>query len=543
MKFIVDAMSLGPAHAGESVWRWLGLFIFFIGCESGFWRLSGWLGCRTIVGTGVDMRLDLFGYLTGHSSDFFSRQLSGALGNRVTATAGASGAIYGALAWRILPPATDFVGAVLVVLAIDLRMAATLVGFVSTVAVLITLFGIRGRSLHQCFAAQGARVGGEVVDVVNNIWNVKAFSAREQEFRRLEAAFRVEATAHRQSWLYMEKTRVLHDLCLLAMAALMLTWAIHSWTVGRVTPGEVVLVSALTFRILHGSRDLALALVECSQHFGVVRDMLGVIALPHAIENSPKIAGGPVEWGEVHFEGVCFGYDPNAPAPVLDRLDLRVPAGQRLGVVGPSGAGKSTLVGLLQRLADPQAGRILIGGVPIRDMAQDSLRAAIAVVPQEVLLFHRSLMENIRYGRPDASDEEVIAAARHARCDRFIDALPQGYQTLVGERGTLLSGGQRQRVGIARALLKNAPIVVLDEATSALDSLSEAEIQAALVQLMKGRTVIAVAHRLATVSGFDRVVVLAGGRIVEDGTPDRLREDTGLFADMWRLQAEGFEVD
>ena len=543
MKFIVDAMSLGASHAGASIWRWLGLFMFFIGCESVCWRLSGWLGCRTVVATGVDMRLDLFGHLTGQSADFFGRQLSGALGNRITATAGASGAIYGALVWRILPPATDFIGAVLVALTIDLRMAATLIGFVGIVSVLITLFGIRGRSLHQRFAEQGARVGGELVDVVNNIWNVKAFSARDAEYQRLEASFGVEAAAHRRSWHYLEKTRVLHDMCLVAMAALMLSWAIHGWTTGRVTPGEVVLLSALTFRILHGSRDLALSLVECSQQFGVVREMLGVIAVPHALDDAPAPVIAPVQRGELRFERVHFVYDRKAQAPVLDRLDLWVPAGQRLGLVGPSGAGKSTLVGLLQRLADPQGGRILIDGVPIRDMAQDTLRAAIAVVPQEVLLFHRSLMENIRYGRPDASDEEVFAAARHARCTQFIDALPLGYETLVGERGTLLSGGQRQRVGIARALLKNAPIVVLDEATSALDSLSEAEIQAALAQLMKGRTVIAVAHRLATVSGLDRVVVLDAGRIVEDGTPDQLRQGAGLFAAMWRLQAEGFETD
>jgi ATP-binding cassette subfamily B protein len=208
--------------------------------------------------------------------------------------------------------------------------------------------------------------------------------------------------------------------------------------------------------------------------------------------------------------------------------------------VGPSGAGKSTLISLLQRLVDVDHGRVLIDDQDIRGMRQDSLRAAIAVVPQEISLFHRSVLENIRYARPEASDEDVRAAARAARCDDFILGLPQGYETIVGERGTKLSGGQRQRLGIARALLKNAPIIVLDEATSALDSASELEIQRALDTLMRGRTVLAIAHRLSTVAKFDRVVVLEQGRIVEDGPPTELRRRESLFADMCRMQEGRF---
>jgi ATP-binding cassette subfamily B protein len=215
---------------------------------------------------------------------------------------------------------------------------------------------------------------------------------------------------------------------------------------------------------------------------------------------------------------------------------LRIDPGQRVGLVGPSGAGKSTLISLLQRLVDIDAGRVLIDGQDIRAMTQDSLRAAIAVVPQEISLFHRSVLENIRYARPEASDGEVLAAARAARCDEFIQALPQGYGTIVGERGTKLSGGQRQRLGIARAILKDAPIIILDEATSALDSRSEIEIQRALEVLMRGRTVLAIAHRLSTVTRFDRVVVLEHGRIVEDGRPSELRRRGGAFDRMCRLQ-------
>ena len=537
MKLIVDAMTMDDRSTQE-IWRWLALFIALIAAESALWRLGGWLGCRTIVSTGVDIRLDLFDHLAGHPMQFFSDHMAGALGNRVTATAGASGAIFSGLIWKIMPPCIDFVGAVVVAATIDLRMAATLV---AAVAGFITFFGSRGRPLHQAYAEQGARVGGEIVDVVANMWSVKAFAAREREYRRLRDAFEEEAGTQRRSWLYLEKARVLHDLCLLAMAGTMLAWAIQSWRTGASTPGDVVVVSALTFRILHGSRDLALSLVEATQQLGVIREMLNVIARPHLIADAPDAVDFVPGAGAVEVRGVHYAYGDGPP--VLSGFDLSIPAGQRIGIVGPSGAGKSTLVALIERLDDVQRGSIAIDGQPIAGVRQESLRRAIAVVPQDIALFHRTVRENIRYGRPEASDAEVERAARLAHCHDFIEALAHGYDTVVGERGTRLSGGQRQRIGIARAFLKDASILILDEATSALDSASEAEIQNALGRLMRGRTVIAVAHRLATVSGFDRIVVLEAGAIREDGAPDVLRDrEGGLFATMWQLQAEGFET-
>jgi ATP-binding cassette, subfamily B, bacterial len=242
--------------------------------------------------------------------------------------------------------------------------------------------------------------------------------------------------------------------------------------------------------------------------------------------------------GAIEFQDVTFAHEGGRE--VFRGFSLRIPAGQKVGLVGSSGAGKSTLVGLVQRLEDMQRGRVLIDGQPLTAVAQDSLRAAIAVVPQEISLFHRSIFENIRYGRPDAPDAEVFAAARAACCDGFARALPEGYATVVGERGTKLSAGQRQRLGIARAILKDAPILVLDEATSALDSRSEAAVQRALATLMRDRTVLAVAHRLSTLSSLDRVVVLSDGKILEDGGPAELRRAGGAFDALWRMQAAGF---
>jgi len=538
MKLLVDAMAQGSSDRGAAnVWLPLGLFISLIVVENVFWRLGGWLGCRTVVASVVDIRVDLFKHLTGHPMRYFTEHFAGSLGNRISAVGQAAGAIYGGLAWKIVPPIVDFIGAVVVLLTVDVRMAVALILFVAIVAALITGFGIRGRAKHQRFAAQSARVGGELVDAVSNVWTIKAFSARDREAERLAHEIGYEARAQRRSWMYLEKARVMHDICLSVMAGGMLIWAIKLWIGGEVTAGDVVLVSALTFRILHGSRDLALALVDATQQIGAIDDTLRIIVQPHGLEDSD--AQLLLAEGDITFENISFSY-PDRGA-VFEHLDLHIPAGQKVGVVGSSGAGKSTLINLIQRLDDVKDGRVLIDGQDIRSVSQDSLREKIAVVPQETALFNRSIRENIRYGRPGATDEEVVAAAHSAFCDAFIRELPQGYDTLVGERGVMLSGGQRQRLGIARAFLKDSPILILDEATSALDTQSEAEIQAALNNLVHNRTVVAVAHRLSTLSSFDRIIVLRGGRIVEDGPPHELRRRGGEFDALWQMQAEGFK--
>ncbi|RUR51294.1 ABC transporter ATP-binding protein [Vreelandella populi] len=540
MKLLVDGMA-DQERTFDSVLTPFLLFIGLIGFENVLWRGSGWLGSRSIVKTCADMRVDLFTHLTGHSMRYFGRHHTGALGTRISATGGSAGSIMTTLTWNITPPCVDFIGAVIIFSTIDWRMAAALVAFVAIVAVIIIGFGIRGRHLHQEFARQSSQIGGEVVDLVSNVWTIKAFSARQQERDRLAHVIGNEARAQRRSWMYVEKARVLHDICLWVMAGSMLLWALWLWTEGSVTSGDVVVVSALTFRILHGSRDLALALVNISQEFGAIADTLNIIARPHDLEDPQDDRPLEAKAGTINFDQITYAY-PNGQQ-VFKNFSLHIPAGQKVGIVGASGAGKSTLVSLIQRLDDVQEGRILIDGQPIDAVNQDSLRMAIAVVPQESALFHRSIMENIRYGRPDASDAEVIAAAKHAYCDEFIRELPLGYDTQVGERGIRLSGGQRQRLGIARAFLKDAPILILDEPTSALDTHSEREIQMALTQLVQGRTVLAVAHRLSTVSTFDRIVVMRSGEVVEDGPPDELRRQDGIFASLWRIQADGFATE
>ncbi len=538
MKLLVDAMA-GPRDQ-SGAWTALSIFIGIIAVESMLWRLSGWLGCRVTVGAGVDMRLDLFEYLNGQPMRYFAENLAGSLGQRITSTAGNFGAFTNTVVWRILPPCVDFVGALLIFATVDWRMMLALAAAVVVIMAGLILFGEQGRHYHRAYAAQASHAGGDLVDVIANMWAVKAFSARQRERDRLTGHFEAEADAQRASWMYTEKARLIHDVALWVMAGGMLFWAVDLWSRDRISPGDVVVVSALTFRILHGSRDMALSLVDMVQQFGFIEDTLRVIGQQQTVRDLPDAPTLKPQGGEIVYRDVCFAYGRGGDA--LHGLNLHIPAGQKVGVVGPSGAGKSTFIHLLQRLYDVQEGEILIDGQPVAGVTQDSLRESLAVVPQEITLFHRTVLDNIRFARPEATDEEIRAAAKAAHCDGFVRSLSDGYQTVVGERGTKLSGGQRQRIGIARAFLKASPIIILDEATSALDTESELEIQHALVRIMRDRTVIAVAHRLSTLSSFDRIIVMSGGRVVEDGPAADLRARGGLFDRMWRLQADGLSL-
>jgi ATP-binding cassette subfamily B protein len=335
-------------------------------------------------------------------------------------------------------------------------------------------------------------------------------------------------TARGRSLRYLEKLRIAHAAITVALTIGLLAWVIVLWQRGGATTGDVVLVCTLGLSILSATRDLAVALVDVTQHVARLTEAIATLLLPHELRDHPEAEPLVKAGAAIVFNKVSFRYPGGLQ--VLDKFSLRLNAGQRVGLVGQSGGGKSTLFVLLQRFYDVNQGHISIDGQSISRVTQESLRKAISVVPQDISLFHRSIMENIRYGRPTSTDDEVLRAAIAARCD-FVETLPQGLATMVGDRGVKFSGGQRQRIAIARAFLKDAPII-LDEATAALDSESEEAIREALGRLMRGRTVIAIAHRLATLRSFDRVVMLQGGRIIEDGSPDRLMQGRGPYREL-----------
>jgi ATP-binding cassette subfamily B protein len=530
LKILVDALT-SRAHPP---WQPFLILVAFIAADNLFWRLASWTASFTFVQVTGDVRRDLFRHLTLHAHSFFSDRLPGVLTSRITATSNATFTIESMFVYNVLPPCLASIGAMIYLASVNLNMAAALLLAASIVVVIMFRIASRGKPLHRDFASKASTVDGEMVDVVGNMSLVKAFSAVRREHFRFDQTVQHELQARRKSLLYLERLRLGHAVVTVTFTLCLLAWAIVLWQRGNASAGDVVMVSTLGISVLSATRDLAVALVDVTQHFARLSEAISTLLVPHQLSDHPEAISIIPHGSDIVFDKVDFAYSKENR--VFHRFSLHVPCGQRLGLVGPSGGGKSTLFSLLQRFYDVDGGQILIEGHPIKKVKQDSLWDAIATVPQDTALFNRSLLENIRYGRPDATNEEVWRAAMDARCSSFIEALPEGLNTIVGDRGLLLSGGQRQRISIARAFLKNAPILLLDEATSALDSDSEEAIREALNRLMKGRTVIAIAHRISTLRQFDRIAVIDAGTIIEDGTPQQLLKQGGHFSQLMKKE-------
>ncbi len=533
IKHLIDVLATGRHHPGP-LWSAFALLVGLIAADNLLWRVGGWFAAHTFVAVTGDLRRDLFQYLIGHSPTYYAEKQPGTLASRITATSNAVYTSENTMAWNVLPPCIAVMGAILMIIVVNPMMAAGLLGCSAVLSVVLFKLAGRGSARHHAFAAKAAAVDGELVDVIGNMGLVRAFGMTLREQKRFGATVKAEMDARQQSLLYLEKLRLLHAVITAMLSAGLLGWALWLWDQGRATSGDIVLVSSLGFTILHGTRDLAVALVDVTQHIARLSEAVKTLLEPHGMPDHSDAQPLSAKGGRVDFERVTFAY-PHRRA-ILDHFDLHIEPGQRVGLIGKSGAGKSTVLALLQRFYDTQDGAVRVDGQDVKTITQDSLRHAIALVPQDISLLHRTIYDNIAYGRPEATRDEVLAAARDARCAEFIEAMPEGYDTIVGDRGVKLSGGQRQRIAIARAILKDAPILLLDEATSALDSASEEAIQSALDRLMVGRTVIAIAHRLSTLRNFDRIIVMNNGKVIDDGTPDVLRNRPGLYRDLLAKQ-------
>jgi len=337
---------------------------------------------------------------------------------------------------------------------------------------------------------------------------------------------------------HMLKIKILQGTSVTLLFGSMLAVLIYAYERNLVTVGDFAFILSLSMTIMQGLWYLATHFLTFSQELGICHQALSIINVPHEIVDKPSAKNLKVNKGEITFEHVFFNYERGKK--VFKDKSLIIQGGQKVGLVGFSGSGKTTFASLILRFFEVSSGRILIDGQDIAEVTQDSLHTQIAIIPQDPMLFHRSLIENIRYGRLEATDEEVIEASKKAHCHEFVELMPEGYNTLVGERGLKLSGGQRQRIAIARAILKNAPILILDEATSALDSVIERKIQEGLTYLMKNRTTLVIAHRLSTLSDMDRILVFMGGQVVEDGTHEGLLAKGSHYAKLWEMQAGGF---
>ena len=527
VKFLVDGLAAGPVRGG--VWLAFFFLMSLITADNFLWRIASWTASFTFVGVTGDLRRDIFRHLTGHAPNYFSDRLPGMLTSRITATSNAVFTVENMFVWNVLPPCIATVSAIALIGTVSLPMAAGLIVVAGAMVIAMFHLAAAGKPLHDDFANKAAAVDGEMVDVINNMPLVRAFCGLSFEHNRFDATVNRELTARGRSLRYLEKLRITHAAITVVLTIALLAWAVVLWQRGRATTGDVVLVCTLGLSILSATRDLAVALVDVTQHVARLTEAIATLLLPHELQDHPKAEPLIKAGAAITFNSVSFCYPGGLK--VFDKFSLRLQPGQRVGLVGQSGGGKSSLFVLLQRFYDAQHGSITIDGQNISRVTQQSLREAISVVPQDISLFHRSIMENVRYGRPTATDNEVLRAAIAARCD-FVETLPEGLATMVGDRGVKLSGGQRQRIAIARAFLKDAPILLLDEATAALDSESEEAIREALSRLMRGRTVIAIAHRLATLRGFDRVVMLKAGKIIEDGSPDRLMQGMGPYREL-----------
>jgi len=521
----------------SSLWigglAWFGLIIIM--------RLQNWLQAYTIPRFEADIRMSVINHVMSHSYYYFSNQLAGNITNKI----------------RELPKAIEFIRMILcrncvstfaVVLAALIIMASInqifswILGLWVIVHLTITLYFVRFiNKVSKENADDKSILSGSIVDAISNIISVKLFARCSYEQIYIGSKQEQEKASN----IFLINTMNIFQLCMDIAVTIMLGSTVYfliiSWQQEIVSVGDFVFIFNMIFAVISQMWHLGYALADLFREIGVAQQALTLITSPYQIIDSIDAKPIKVVRGEIVFNNVTFHY--NKGNNIFKNKNVVIKSGQKVGLVGFSGSGKSTFVNLILRFFDVESGVVTIDDQDITKVTQDSLRESIAMIPQDTSLFHRTLIENIRYGRIDTTDEEVVEISKKAYCHNFITQLPNGYNSLVGERGIKLSGGQRQRIAIARAMLKDAPILILDEATSALDSVTEKDIQEGLHNVMQGRTTIVIAHRLSTISKMDRILVFDNGCIIEDGTHKELLRVKGHYALMWEMQVSGFLPD
>lgn len=483
-----------------------------------------------------DIRLNMLEYAMGHSYRYYQKHLSGSIADRIDQVAQSFQKMYEGWEHWIMPVMWSFVFSIIILWQTHVVCALMVLAWLVVSMVLSAWLSVNGVIYARDHAMALNKLIGNMVNVVQNIFTVKMFAQQQGEKRFIGKLQQKEIDAVCSlEWFLLRVRTVLSLTCICLLGGLM-WFLLYGWQEGFITVGDITLVLTTCFNMLNTIWWLSSHLTKLYKEYGISKQAFRVMSKPHQIMNIPGAKKLAVKKGEIVFNDVHFNYKHNPE--IFEHLTLTIKAGEKVGLVGFSGSGKSTFVHLIMRFFDVSRGSISIDGQDISKVTQDSLRKQIALIPQEPMLFARTVTDNLKYAAPDASPQKVKAAVRKAHAD-FIDNLPYGFDTVLGERGANLSGGQRQRLAIARAILKDAPVLILDEATSALDSVTERYIQESLDKLMKGRTAIVIAHRLSTLQNMDRLLVFEDGMIVEQGTHAQLLDKGDHYARLWQMQVGG----
>ncbi|MFH1286893.1 MAG: ABC transporter ATP-binding protein [Candidatus Magasanikbacteria bacterium] len=486
-----------------------------------------------------DLANSCFAYLHKHSFSFFNNNFVGSLVKRVNRFYSAFEGVADRLTWDLMPIILNIVLITIVLTTRSIWLGLVVVVWVLIFCITNYYFSKFKLKYDVQRSEMDSKVTGVLADTITNHSNLKLFVGYSREKKAFAKLVKELNDLRRYTWDLGSIFDSIQWFLMLVLEISLMFIALKLWKNGILTIGDFVLIQAYLIRIFEKLWGFGRVIRHFYEHLADAEEMTEIFGTPHDIRDVKKARELVVKKGKIQFQSLNFNY--HKTRRVVDKLNLTIKAGERIALVGPSGAGKSTVVKLLLRQHDVTSGKIFIDGQQVSKVTQESLWKNMSLVPQDPLLFHRSLIENIRYGKPDATDEEVVVAAKKAHCHEFIEQLQDGYQTFVGERGIKLSGGERQRVAIARAILRNAPILILDEATSSLDSESERLIQEALDVLMQKKTVIVVAHRLSTIMSMDRILVIDEGKILEQGSHSELiKKKNGLYAKLWDVQVGGF---
>jgi ATP-binding cassette, subfamily B, bacterial len=539
-KQIVDNINNVASLGAESVPFWALLYVLFTFTSVMAWRVSGFAGMRWATGVRATSQELLSRYVTKHSYRFFSDRLAGSIGNQLhNASEGVKGMVEEVL-WNWIRFLFGLIISLGLAFYTNIYIGMILIIWLCVIVPLN--IWLAKKKIPLSIAAQKANteLRAQIIDTFTNINAMYDYARRSFELERIKNLIHLRRKSGLKNWMFTDIVLTFNVILETIFIGGIIFMTIYLWNTSVITGGDIILVLALIVSIRNDIAHIGHRFNGFAETIGQIKEGLGEILQEHEIIDAPQALGLKVTNGEVNFENISFKYEER---DIFLKLNLYIKAGQRIGLVGKSGVGKSTLMKLLMRQYDLSGGKILIDEQDISYVTQESLRDSIAVVPQDPLLFHRSLKDNIRYGKLSATDDEIRTAAKQAQAHQFIDATLHQYDTLVGERGIKLSGGERQRVAIARAFLKNAKILLLDEATSSLDSQSETLVKEALEELMKGKTVIAIAHRLSTLKAMDRIIVIDNGQIVEDGTHNELLKNKEIYHELWSHQVGGFLED